>query len=114
MKIVRSSWFPFKGYAAITLVWWLIVREGVAITSRLINHEEIHSEQQKEMLILFFFLWYGLEFLFRLIQYRNWNKAYRNISFEREAYANQDNIAYLGSRKHFAWFNYLNRKSYEN
>ena len=78
------------------------------------NHEEIHSEQQKEMLILPFFIWYGLEFLFRLCQYRNWSKAYRNISFEREAYANQDNIAYLGRRKHFAWFNYINRRSYEN
>lgn len=110
MKIVRSSWFPFKGYAAITLVWWLIVRKGVTITSRLINHEEIHSEQQKEMLIIPFFIWYGLEFLFRLLQYRNWKNAYRNISFEREAYGNELNIAYLNDRKHFAWIHYLKHK----
>lgn len=114
MKIIKSTWFPPKGYAAITLVWLLIVRYGVTITQTIVNHEEIHSEQQKEMLILPFFIWYGLEFLFRLCQYRNWSKAYRNISFEREAYSNQDNIAYLGNRKHFAWFNYINRKSYEN
>ena len=114
MKIVRSSWFPPKGYVAITLVWWLIIRNGYQITSRLINHEEIHSEQQKEMLIIPFFIWYGFEFLFRLCQYLNWSNAYRNISFEREAYANQDNIAYLGKREHFSWFNYINRKSYED
>lgn len=107
MKIIRYSWFLPKGYVAIMLVWWLIVKNGVQVTSRLINHEEIHSKQQKEMLILFFFLWYGLEFLFRLCQYGNWDKAYRNISFEREAYANQYNIAYLSNRKRFAWFKYL-------
>ena len=107
MKIIRCSWFPPKKYTAIMLVWWLIVKDGVQVTSRLINHEEIHSRQQKEMLIFFFFLWYGLEFLFRLAQYRDWDKAYRNISFELEAYANQYNIAYLNDRKHFAWFKYL-------
>lgn len=107
MKIVRCSWFPPKGYSAIMLVWWLIIRNGYQVTSRLINHEEIHCEQQKEMLILPFFIWYGLEFIFRLFQYRNWNKAYHNVSFEREAYANQDNIAYLNKRKHFAWIDYL-------
>ena len=114
MKIVRSSWFPPKGYSAIMLVRWLILRRGVPVTSRLINHEEIHCEQQKEMLILPFFIWYGLEFIFRLCQYRNWSKAYRNISFEREAYAKQYDIAYLGNRKRFAWLNYINMKRYEN
>lgn len=110
MKIIKCSWFPPKGYAAITLVWWLIVKPNVTITPRRVNHEEIHSRQQKEMLILFFFLWYGLEFLFRLIQYRKWNEAYRNISFEREAYANQDNLEYLTTRKHYAWFHFLKIK----
>ena len=114
MKIVRSSWFPPKGYAAIMLVRWLIVRKGGAITSRLINHEETHQKQQLEMLVVFFFLWYGLEFVFRLFQYWNWSKAYRNVSFEREAYANQDNISYLPSRKRFAWFHYLKVNNYEN
>jgi len=107
MKIVRSKWFPPKGYAAIMLVWWLIIREGHSVTSRLVNHEDIHSRQQKEMLILPFFVWYGLEFLFRLIQYRNWDKAYRNISFEREAYENEINMAYLQSRRWLGWTKYL-------
>lgn len=107
MKIVKCSWFPPKGYAAIMLVWWLIVKTDAHVTSWFINHEEIHERQQKEMLIIPFFVWYALEFIFRLIQYRNWDKAYRNISFEREAYANEYNLDYLPTRKHFAWFNYL-------
>ena len=105
MKIVRCSWFPPKGYSAITLVWWMIVKTDYQITDRLLNHEEIHSRQQKEMLVVPFLLWYGLEFIFRLGQYRSWDMAYRNISFEREAYANQDNPGYLAQRKRFAWIN---------
>ena len=110
MKIIRCSWFPPKGYSAIMLVWWLIVKKRASITSRFINHEEIHSIQQKEMLVLPFFIWYGIEFLFRLIQYRNWNEAYMNVSFEKEAYSNQYDIAYLSKRKRFAWIKYLKQK----
>lgn len=110
MKIIRCSWFPPKGYKAIMLVWWLIVKPNAAITSRLINHEEIHECQQKEMLILPFFLWYGFEFIFRLLQYWNWHTAYRNISFEREAYANESKISYLANRKRFEWIHYLKLK----
>lgn len=107
MKIVKCSWFPPKGYAAITLVFWMIVRSEVTITQQFVNHEEIHERQQKEMLILPFFVWYVLEFIFRLFQYWNWNKAYRNISFEREAYANGNNLDYLTTRKHYSWLKYI-------
>lgn len=116
MKVVFNDIIPFKGFMAMCLWPFIFVRNSASSRFNVVasNHEHIHGEQQKEMLILPFFIWYGLEFLFRLCQYRNWSKAYRNISFEREAYSNQDNIAYLGNRKHFAWFNYINRKSYEN
>ena len=33
--------------------------------------------------------------------------AYRNISFEREAYANEEYIDYLENRKRFAWIKYI-------
>ena len=59
------------------------------------------------MYIPLFLWWYGLEYLFRLVQYMDLNLAYRNISFEREAYVNERNPQYLDSRRHFAWFNYL-------
>lgn len=112
MKIIMCKRFPPKGYDAMMLVWWLLVKEGYQITPRLLLHEEIHSRQQKEMLVVFFFLWYGVEFIFRLAQYRNWDKAYRNISFEREAYANQNNAGYLSERKRFAWIHYLVTNKY--
>lgn len=58
----------------------------------LINHEKIHLKQQVELLILFFYLWYFIEFHVWLLKYKNVDKAYRRISFEREAYENEHNL----------------------
>lgn len=71
------------------------------------NHEAIHIKQGNEMLWIFFYLWYGIEWLFRLIQYRDKMLAYYNISFEREAYINQLDDEYLIKRKLFSWIKYL-------
>lgn len=49
---------------------------------------------------------YVVEWLCRLFQKGN---AYRNISFEREAYDNQYNYNYLSKRKHYSWIKYLRR-----
>ena len=83
---------------------------------RLIRHESIHTAQGKELLWIFFYLFYVLEWLFRLVQYRNARTAdgkkdryaaYRNISFEREAYANENNPVYLKNRKLLASVKYI-------
>lgn len=84
----------------------------------LIRHEGIHYKQALELLIIPFYLWYLIEWAIRLVQYRNartiygkkdWKAAYRNISFEREAYCNDTKPAYLKTRKRFASFKYLNK-----
>jgi hypothetical protein len=64
----------------------------------LLNHEKIHLRQQLELLFVPFFIWYGLEFVIRFFQYRDWKIAYRNISFEREAYENEKDINFLNNR----------------
>lgn len=76
----------------------------------LINHEAIHLRQQLELLIVPFFIWYGIEFLYRLLQYRNRYLAYKNISFEREAYENEGDLDYLNKRRWFYFIYYLNKK----
>ena len=73
----------------------------------LINHEKIHIRQQIELLVIPFFLWYGLEFLVRLLQYRNSKQAYLNISFEREAYQNEKNLDYLKQRSFWGFIKFL-------
>jgi len=72
-----------------------------------VNHEKIHLRQQIEMLVLPFFVWYFLEYLIRLIQYKNGALAYRNISFEREAYAKETDLDYLKNRSFFRFLYYI-------
>ena len=68
--------------------------------------KDIHTAQMKEMLYVFFYVWYVVEWLVRLFMKGN---AYRNISFEREAYGNERYIAYIGERKRYAWVGYLKK-----
>ena len=73
----------------------------------LLNHERIHLRQQAEMGILPFYLWYIVEYGIRRIQHRDHYTAYRNISFEREAFANDTNLTYLKTRSFWAFWQYL-------
>lgn len=77
------------------------------IDKYVINHESIHTRQQLEMLFLPFYLFYVIEWLIKLCIYRNWNLAYRNISFEREAYRFGHDLTYLKHRKPFTWLQFL-------
>lgn len=82
-------------------------RDTSWIDKYVVNHERIHTAQQRELLFVPFYIIYGIEWLFRLVQYRNFYDAYMNISFEREAYANGNNLTYLSHRKLFSWLKYL-------
>lgn len=97
---------PFKGFTAINLLGMLFVHPGVYLSDELMNHERIHTAQQREMLFVFFYLAYFIEWMMRLPMRGN---AYRNISFEREAYANQRDLDYLKHRRLYAWRHYMKR-----
>lgn len=66
-----------------------------------LNHELIHAAQQRELLYLPFFIWYGLEWLVLYFKYRDGMEAYQNIRFEKEAYRHQADLLYLKKRKHY-------------
>lgn len=93
--------------SAMALYPFILVRaEHLKNHDTLIRHEKIHLRQQLEMAILFFYLWYSLEFIWRWIQYRNRRRAYENISFEKEAYAHERDIRYLQNRPFWAFLRY--------
>ncbi|MFS4457388.1 hypothetical protein [Maribacter sp. 2304DJ31-5] len=75
----------------------------------LINHEKIHLRQQWELLVVPFYIVYLTEWAIRAIWYLDGYKAYQNISFEREAYANEKNAEYLLHRETFSFIKYLYR-----
>ncbi len=73
----------------------------------LINHERIHLRQQLELLIIPFYIWYLSEYYIKYLKYKNPHQAYQNISFEREAYANEHNLNYLKQRNFWNFIKYL-------
>ncbi|WP_026708550.1 hypothetical protein [Flavobacterium frigidarium] len=108
MLLIVTKFLIPRGYRGLTIFPFVFIRykedrENVV----LINHERIHLRQQLELLILPFFILYGLEFVFRLFEYKNFNTAYRNISFEREAYSNEKNLQYLTNRKLFSFAKFI-------
>ncbi|WP_298221100.1 hypothetical protein [Flavobacterium sp.] len=99
MFLIVSKYLIPKGYRGMTLFPFVFVRNHEDRHDLVtVNHERIHLRQQLELLVLPFFVWYGLDFLVKLIRYRDKNKAYRNVIFEREAYANEKDLDYLKSR----------------
>ena len=108
MKIIYNKYLPTKDYAAINICGLIFARnECRPLKDKTICHETIHTRQIVELLVVFFYLWYGIEWLIRLVQYRNGKEAYYNISFEREAYTNAPDETYLKRRKLFAFIRYL-------
>ena len=101
-KFKKFNWFvkliTFNWPLAITLApFGIYVNQKYSTVEKLSprtrNHEgNIHWPQQLELLIIFFYILYGLEWLIKFFIYGG--KAYRNISFEREAYDNDDNLQY--------------------
>jgi NADH:ubiquinone oxidoreductase subunit 5 (subunit L)/multisubunit Na+/H+ antiporter MnhA subunit len=114
MKIKKMNWFVrfiTLGWAsAITLSPFgiYIKKEENLNNLRMINHEKIHWKQQVEMLIILFYIWYLLEWFCKTGIFGK--TAYKNISFERESYINDDNLEYLKTRKHYLWLKYIINK----
>ena len=102
MKVIYNKLIPFKPFVAINLFGFVFARkEYNPLYERTLNHERIHTEQMKEMLYVGFYLWYVIEWFVKLFIYGR--KAYRNISFELEAYAYEGYEGYLSIRKRYNW-----------
>lgn len=116
MKIIYNSFIPFPGFAYMNLFGILFGRNEckMSLTKRTLNHESIHSEQMKEMLYIFFYIWYLIEWIIKIpcswfykqpkCRQKITKVAYRSISFEQEAFYNQYDYEYLlGKRKRYNW-----------
>lgn len=86
------------GFAKGITLWPFILFKGEP-TWIDINHEKIHIEQQKELLIIGFYLWDLIEWAIK--------RSYHNISFEREAFRKDTYSPYLSERKYYSFIKYL-------
>lgn len=103
--IIRCPFIPAGICLNLFGSYW--TRDKSWIDTYVINHERIHTAQQRELLFIPFYLLYVIEWMVRFIQYRDLRRAYYNISFEREAYARGNDLSYLPVRKHYAWIKYI-------
>ena len=134
-KIRYNSWIAknllFSGYQTITLAAWVCTKckSKEEMLQRVRNHECTHARQWTECMLasgviiwalvlfagisawwfclsfLMFYVLYLLELLIKLPFYGT--DTYRNISFEREAYACQNDNNYLENGDYFEWVKYL-------
>lgn len=108
MILIVSKYLIPKGYRGLTLFPFVFLKSANSKSDLvLINHEKIHLRQQLELLILPFFIWYGIEFLVRWLKCQDRNLAYRKISFEQEAYGNEKDLHYLKQRSFGMFLKYL-------
>ena len=86
MPIVITSKFLTKlmsiviSVYAITLFPFIIISEEV--DEYTMNHEMIHFEQQKELLVVGFYILYAYDFIKGMIKYENKDLAYFLIRFD--------------------------------
>lgn len=107
--IIVTSKFLVPPTAAAWVLWpFIIFKKEEYKTPERINHERIHIRQCNETLVVGFYVIYIINFVVNLILMNR--KPYRSILFEREAFENEDFVAYLEDRKFWAWTKYFNQK----
>ena len=119
MKIIQNTLIPGKNYFALDFFGVIFVRkdsyqkalrEHPWYIDQTIRHESIHNAQMKDFCrfcfplgAIIFYIVYLTEWFIRLFPNKfNSRKAYKQISFEREAYKNENVKDYLSTRKRFA------------
>ena len=104
--MILFSGIKFTKISGIAL-WPFVFTKHKLPNEILINHEKIHLKQQGEMLVVLFYVWYLLEFVIRYIRTKDFYTAYRSICFEKEAYNNEIDLAYLQKRKFWSFLKYI-------
>lgn len=108
MILIVFKFLTPKGFRGLTFFPFVFLMNKEDVLDKVfVNHEKIHLRQQLELLVLPFYVWYVMEFLIRWIMTKDKNVAYRNISFEKEAYTNEKGLNYLKLRSFWKFLNYF-------
>lgn len=106
--IIKSRLIP-EGFC-VNIFGTLWARDPSWIDRYVVNHERIHTAQQRELLFIPFYIFYLIELCIRRFQHGTWIEAYRNISFEREAYTHGHDLSYLSNRKPYNFIRYFKNR----
>ena len=82
----NTYWYKkiFRGYIATTFGQHIVTYK-YSLSFNIKKHEEVHCQQYKKWSVFGFLIIYLFNFLFNLLKYWNFEKAYKNIYFEKEA-----------------------------
>ena len=112
--VVEDSLIP-RALSWVIKIWGITLWPFILIRGKAdamtVQHETIHIRQQAELLVVPFYVLYIGFWLYRWWQLGDKRAAYFAIPFEREAYSNHDDPAYLALRKPFAWRHYIDLQS---
>ena len=93
VRIVYNSWFANmivgKNITLYPFIF-MLYDEKTSRESRILNHEWIHVTQIRKLGLFKFYGTYIVQYVKNLLTYWSFDKAYRAISYEIEAYDGQD------------------------
>ncbi|MBP6757764.1 MAG: hypothetical protein KA133_00815 [Flavobacterium sp.] len=108
MFLIVAKYLIPKGYRGLAIFPFVLVKHSSDKKNLVfLNHERIHLRQQLELLVIPFFVLYLMDFFVKLVRYKNFDLAYRNICFEREAYANEICLQYLTKRPFWGFLKFI-------
>ena len=102
MITIHTRHFPPRGFYAISL-FPVIFHRGEKLSERDLRHETVHLWQQAALLIVLFYVLYLIFWIIGLLRYRDKDRAYREIPFERSAYALESLPRQSGWQQAFDW-----------
>lgn len=106
--IVHTRHFPPRDFKAITL-FPVIFYKGGSLSEKDLCHETVHLWQQATLLVVPFYIMYVAFWIVGLLRYRDSYRAYREIPFERSAYALESLSRQTWWRQAFGWVRELGR-----
>lgn len=123
MKQIVNKYIPFGKFKAMAVWPFIFLKKNLPFKETDVNHEMIHGAQQKEMLLIGFYIAYLFSWLKELIHCafkkdrgqivdkrykprKYFSRVEHSIIFEREAYSMQIDSEYLNRRKFWAWIKF--------
>lgn len=108
--LVNTRRFPPRRFHAITL-FPFVFYNGQPLNGREVRHETVHLWQQAALLLVGFYVLYFVFWLIGLLRYRNRDRAYREIPFERSAYILESELDVSPARQSYHWITCIIRSS---
>lgn len=108
--LVNTRRFPPRRFHAITL-FPFVFYNGQPLNGREVRHETVHLWQQAALLLVGFYVLYFVFWLIGLLRYRNSDRAYREIPFERSAYILESKLDVNPIRQSYHWITCIIRSS---